>query len=610
MDEKIHEIDPAEVKVVHLTHFLNQLPVIVFGQVVAVLVVTYLLYGRVNSLSLSLWFGAFSSLILVRIFLYVRQINHPSTIENYKQRVVWHTLTAGAFGSLWGLMGFALIGTQSSQDEYIIITVLLGLVASSVAATANLRAVFIAFTACTLLPVMAKFLIVGGEHNIFLAFLLLFFMLSVYQFELGVHRALAESIKLRFNNFNLIENLTEEKLRAQDSQRNAENSLLSAEIANRSKSIFLAAASHDLRQPTHAVRLLNSALENTDLDPHQSRLVSDISSSMKALEELLDTLLDVSKLDAGTQRVKYKTAYLADVFDSLQRQYNPIASEQGIQLSFGETEAIVRTDVILLERLLSNLVSNAIRYTLEGSVTITANSVFKGWEIQVKDTGVGISAGDQSRIYEEFVQLDNSERDRSKGFGLGLAIVKRTAELLRLPLRLESVLGSGSVFTITVPLGDPNELDQTALPGPIEPSDLNEMLVLIIDDDRSVRSAMELLLKSWGCVVLPAATGQEAEDLIKQSATTPKAIITDLRLRDNENGMDVVARLNSQFNLNCPTLIITGDISPKKLEQISDTNYQLQHKPCDPLKLRHFLAQVYSDTTSSEATGRPEKSGP
>lgn len=592
-----HQIAGAEddIEVVHLAYFLKQLPMILVGQSIAALVVAVLIIGRLSNEIILAWLGVFMAVVFIRVLMYFHQTAHPGTINNRANRVFWHLSAVAILSSLWGGLAFTLLDNNQQLESLIIVMVLLGLVAGSVGSASNLRPMFLVCSSLTVLPAVVKFFLLDQAQYTFIGFLLLSFIFIVSEFEKRVYQSLTESIQLRFKNVKLIENITQEKVRAQDSQRNAEQSLRAAETANVAKSQFLAAASHDLRQPLHALRLLSSTLENTPLTSQQEPLVGNISSSVKSLEELLNSLLDVSKLDAGTQTVDCKTIYLSDVFNNLNRNYAAVSAEKGIQLKIEETEIIIRTDVILLERLLSNLVGNAVRYTAKGEIEISTENQSNRCVIKIKDTGIGISTEDQERIFDEFVQLDNPERDRSKGIGLGLAIVKRTAELLNLPLHIDSIIGKGTTFTLSVPIGDSVELDNVELPRKPTLEHLDGMLILVIDDELSVRNAVEGLLDSWGCLSLTASNGDEAERVIREVDTKPDAIIADLRLRDNETGVDVIHRINKLFQSPSPVIIMTGDIDPNSLRALQTTQYPILHKPCDPQVLLDYMAEIYSN---------------
>ncbi len=592
MDSTENTSNSEQIKLIQLQQFLSQLPTLLIAQAIVAVPVVYLTSHYTNFAGINLWVMGFCLILLLRSAMYFHHKTHASTLQNRQRRVVWHTFAGGAMGALWG--GLAFFTMQGANDPFtlLIVTVLIGMVASSVTSTAHLRPLFILHSITTLAPVALKFSLLGGPVFTAFSFLIVVFCVLTTLLSNSLQRTVVDSIQLRLNNLRLIGNLTHEKLRAEQSQRKAEAALLVAENANKAKTQFLAAASHDLRQPLHALRLLNSTLERTELNAEQAPLVQNMSSSVQSLKELLNSLLDISKLDAGTQSIEISNSALSNVFDALERHYAPVAESYEATLIFKPTKSIVCTDIILIERLLSNLISNALRYSPGGTVTVSDTLINERSVISVSDTGVGIHSEDQARIFEEFVQLDNPERDRSKGIGLGLAIVRRTAELLELSISLKSEPGVGSTFSVTVPTGDlqVNSIQPAEEENAID--DFDGLLVLVIDDELSVREAMDYLLDSWGCVTLTAGDGDEAENIIREIDTLPDAIIADLRLRDNETGVDVVERIHRVFDSTCPALILTGETAPNRLRQLNDSAYPILHKPCDPYELNQFLRQA------------------
>lgn len=588
-----HEFPSTKnIKLIRLQHFLAHLPTMLIAQAIVAVPVAFLVQERISQNTFNAWVALFCLILVLRALMYHHQINHPATPQNHLFRVACHTLAGGCMGALWGGLAFLTIQGEHDPFTLLIVMVLIGLVASSVTTTAHIRPLFIVNSIATLFPAALKFYLLGGPQFTVIVYLFLVFWIVTTLLSQSLQSTVIESIQLRLNNTKLIENLTCEKIRAEESQRKAEEALLEAENANKAKTQFLAAASHDLRQPLHALRLLNSTLESTELNAQQAPLVQNMSSSVHSLKELLNSLLDVSKLDAGTQSIEIANSRLSDVFSALERDYAPISASYNTKLIINPTRSVICTDVFLLERLLANLVSNALRYTPGGTVTVSQTINDNRCAISVADNGVGIRKEDQARIFDEFVQLDNPERDRSKGIGLGLAIVRRTAELLELPISLQSEPGVGSTFTVTVPLGESRPISVSPYDVAETTKDFDDLLVLVIDDELSVREAMDYLLDSWGCVTLTAGDGKEAEGIIKEIDTMPDAIIADLRLRDNETGVDVVERIHRLFGATCPALILTGETAPNRLRQLNDAAYPILHKPCDPVELNRFLKQA------------------
>jgi CheY-like chemotaxis protein/nitrogen-specific signal transduction histidine kinase len=394
------------------------------------------------------------------------------------------------------------------------------------------------------------------------------------------------SINLRYDNMELLDNLQHEKQRA-------ELALANEEKANHAKSRFLAAASHDLRQPLHSLRLFTTALALRTRDSQHRKLVTQIDSSVKSLEELFNALLDISKLDAGTVVVDKRHVNLDLLLSQINEELTPIAEEKGLAFEVVLNNHIVHTDSLLLERLLRNLISNAIRYTEKGTVRISSShSEDTGLiSIEVSDTGAGIPEDDQSRVYEEFVQLDNAERDRNRGIGLGLSIVKRICRLLNVEIELNSQTGRGSSFTVGIPVGDLSKTISEK-PSVIATHDhVGSLFVLVIDDEEKVCLAIESLLETWGCVVMTANSGEAALRQLSEIGEVPDIIVSDYRLRGAETGGDVVNRIRRSLGQEVPAIILTGDIAPERLIDIKALGLPTLHKPCEPEELRYLLAQ-------------------
>ena len=364
-----------------------------------------------------------------------------------------------------------------------------------------------------------------------------------------------------------------------------------AEQANVAKSKFLAAASHDLRQPLHALSLFASALSERIRYPEVRKIVDNIMSSVAALESLFNSLLDISKLDAGALQPQWHNVRLQRILDRLENDYRPQASDKGLILSITAAgDLCVRSDPALLERMLRNLMTNAIRYTAHGGVELTLDTAPERVRIAVRDTGIGIAPQDLDQIFAEYVQLQNPERDRSKGLGLGLAIVKRLADMLDHPVRVDSEPGRGSVFEISVPrAADGSDIGARA-PATAAPS-LDGLSVLVVDDDSANREATQSLLQGWGCRVLCADALASAVKAFQQ-ADAVHCVIADYRLREGCTGADVLNALESLHGEPLPALILTGDTGLAQKGRIGEQGYRLMQKPASPGRLRAFLMHV------------------
>lgn len=366
-----------------------------------------------------------------------------------------------------------------------------------------------------------------------------------------------------------------------------------AEQANQAKSKFLAAASHDLRQPLYALGLFSATLKQTVYTPGQIALVEKIEASVHALEDMFNTLLDLSRLEAGILQAQTRDIPLQQLFDRIARDHALQAEDKGLRFVVRPTSLRVHSDPLLLQRILSNLVSNALRYTRRGGVLLAARRRAGGVRVEVWDTGIGIETENLSRIFDEYFQVDNAARDRRQGLGLGLNIVRRLGELLGHAIEARSRPGLGSTFSVNLPAAMSSESceperrrDHRLVPG-----SFSGQRVLVIEDDADVREALRGLLESWGLTVLEAGGAGQA---LRTAGTDspPDLVISDYRLSAGENGIDTIASLRRAWNA-CPrALLISGDIAPESVAAMSASGLPVLHKPVHPARLRAVVATL------------------
>ena len=364
-----------------------------------------------------------------------------------------------------------------------------------------------------------------------------------------------------------------------------------ADAAVLAKSRFLAAASHDLRQPAHALGMFVARLSQLPNDPQTRELVAGVDASVRALQEMLDAFFDYSRLDSESMQVQLTAFPIADVFSQLRSGFAGTAAEKGLRLRIRRSDAWVTSDPVLLHRVFLNLVSNAIQYTNQGSVLLTCriNGARTHACIQVWDSGIGIAEIHHARIFEEFFQVKNEARDRAKGLGIGLSIVDRLCRVLGHGLSLRSRLGAGTRFTMMVPLA----LAQVRnTPGPVPElpvaNELESLEVLLIEDDELGSAALSGLLRSWGCKVSVAGDAQQACQRLKQSPV-PDFVVSDYRLPGGENGLDAVRRLREAAGRNIAACIISGDMDARLGQEALAAGLPLLRKPVRPAKLRSIL---------------------
>ena len=365
------------------------------------------------------------------------------------------------------------------------------------------------------------------------------------------------------------------------------------EAANVAKTRFLASASHDLRQPIHTVSLLVGLLKAKASQTDIQDLVERISRAVAAMEDLLKGLLDLSRLDAGVVTPDFHAVRINDVFDAIRSHLEPEADSNGLQLRFRKTTVVARTDPVIFERMLRNLVANGLRYTRRGGVLVGVRRAGSGrFRIEVYDTGVGIPEDRKEEIFQEFYQIGNASRDRSKGLGLGLSIVQRCARLLGHPLSVRSIPGRGSCFSITLSgLSDDSSLRKVTAPADATALDLCHQRIAIVEDEISVRDSMQQLLEHLGATVFCASSGDTLLAMLRRGDIYPDLIISDYRLRD-ESGLDVIREARMAFGDSLPALLVTGDTGHDDVMRIRRSGVPVLFKPFGINELREALATL------------------
>lgn len=376
-----------------------------------------------------------------------------------------------------------------------------------------------------------------------------------------------------------------------------------AETATLAKSRFLAAASHDLRQPTHALGMFVARLAQLPHDAQTSQLIGNLEASVQALQNLLDGLLDISRLEAKAVQVQLRPFALAELFDQLQHGLTISAVEKGLLLRVRPTAVWVMSDATLLHRILLNLVVNALRYTRQGSVLVACRVAGDGQHVRIEvwDSGIGIAPEHHEAIFKEFYQVGNTERDRSKGLGLGLNIVERTAQLLGHRLQMHSTLGGGTRFSLLVPLVPLGAAMAVPVPQSVETlNNLAGLVVLVVEDDALAREGLVSLLESWGYVV-GVADGLSAALSQLEAGLIPDVIVSDYRLRDEENGIETIRQLRTQAGWLIPACLMSGDTDAGLMQAATEASLTLLHKPVRPAKLRSLIRHLAADIQTSGA---------
>lgn len=379
-----------------------------------------------------------------------------------------------------------------------------------------------------------------------------------------------------------------------EAERLREEARRTAEQAALSRSRFLASASHDLRQPLQALALFVSRLERRDLDPTAREVVGNIRESVATLSSLLNGLLDMSKFDAGMTQVRVADVPLREVFVQLRRDFGAVAERAGLRLRLRDTDCVVRSDPVLLRRVLGNLVVNAISYTRAGGLVVGARRRGQGVRLEVWDSGIGIPPDQLDLIFQEFYQVGNPARERREGLGLGLAIVERACRALGHPVEVKSRLGRGSVFAVTVPAAQEAAGSiGGAVTAFVPPPKLAlGGTVAVVEDDPAVRRALVTLLRDWQCAVVAAANGADLLAALAEARARPDVVIADLRLPGGMDGLAVAAAVSAELGHAVPALVVTGDTDPDRLRAALAAGCMLLHKPIEAADLHGALVRL------------------
>lgn len=552
-------------------------------------IVVYALWGRIEQSVLLGWLLSIYLLSAIRFIDWIWLWTNPVGKNNITARIIWLTGYSAMSGCIWGSAGLFFLSPEDTDAALLISMTLPAMVAGSTASLSVLLPAYFAFAIPTLLLIAYRLLTFDNRVFVAAGVLTLLFLVANLIFGRNINRSIVESIKLRFENIGLLENFRQQKYRADAARKKAEH-------ANIAKSKFLAAASHDLRQPLHTLSLFVDVLKESKSDRERASLFPRIDLSLEALRKLFDALLDLSRLDAKVVKPEISHFDSTELLESLMMEFKQAAGKKNLYIKIHAAAAIVISDRLLLERVLRNLLSNAIRYTDSGGILLSTRLRGDTVLLQVWDSGIGIPKQSQQEVFVEFQQLHNAHRDRTEGLGLGLALVQRLCLLLRHPLELRSQPGRGSVFSIRVPSGSASLSVDKRSTIRAHGGDFNGRSILVIDDECGVLDAMQALLSKWGCEVVIAESLDDAVAELNKRQITPDLVLSDLRLRDGATGIEAIEGVRHQFGDSIPGVLITGDTEPSRIKIAKESGYELLQKPLRPAHLRAVIQHYYSDT--------------
>ena len=490
----------------------------------------------------------------------------------YRATLVWHSAS-------WGLAPLMFMPAGDLAYTAVMLLGLLGIAGSGVTAMASDKTSVMLWIVPLIGPVPVVLLWHYSLANLGLAVFSLLFIFINLLYVLRQNHVLSTTLRAQFENAALVKRL------------NHQVELTAA--ASKDKSRFLAAASHDLRQPLHALSFFGSTLEKRMADSPDLPLIYNMMRSIEALDKSFNAILDVSKLDAQTIEPHLQLFPLRDLFRRLQMSFGGQAEEAGLQLRFKPGGKIVKSDPQLLERTLANLIQNGLRYCRSGGIVVLARNWKGGINIEVWDTGIGIPEPELPKIFGEFYQVANPERDRNKGLGIGLAIVARLTLLLDHTLTVQSRIGQGSLFRIWIKGSDLEQMDEFTVGSDTVPTRIDDTrTVLFIDDEEAIRTSVSDLLRQWGYTVLATATVDEARRAALNHDAVIDVVISDLRLRGGEDGIRAIEQIRQVCGYTVPAVLVTGDTAPDQVQRIHESGLIVLFKPVRPKDLYDVLKRI------------------
>lgn len=577
------------------------------------------LWRQADPVALWGWAAAVVAVSLSRINLWQR-CRHCLSHENARRWRFRYTLGSTLSGCVWGSTALLFVRPDDPTSLILVSFVIGGMAAGAVTTLSAHLPAFILYVVASVLPLNLRLVSLGEATSLAMAGMATVYVVGLFIVGRSFNAALIRSLVLNEENTRLLAT-REQEVRMRTADLRAANAELEREIgerkavearleearaeaerANEAKSRFLAAASHDLRQPLQSMFLFASALHRHVSGRAGIEALTRIERGLDMLKALLDSLLDLSRLDANVMQPEIAAVPLRPVFEDIIAAFGRIAASKGIQLKCEVlADTTVRSDQLLLGRMLRNLVENALRYTDRGSIILSSHDEGTTLRIDVMDTGIGIAPEQLERIFDEFHQVGNPERDKAQGLGLGLAIVQRLSRILDHPVEVRSQPGVGSTFSIRLPkaTGAPAEPVPCKAEEPAASGVGRRMMV--IDDDPMVLLALNTIFEQWGYGVTMAGSKEEALGLL-QPQGPPHLIVADYRLRNGRIGTDAIRSIRAACGTQIPSIVLTGETGRECENEAETVGALVLHKPVTPHDLAFALKRL-SVTVHAEGLG-------
>jgi signal transduction histidine kinase/ActR/RegA family two-component response regulator len=580
----------------------RQVPAVLAANLINSNLVVAALWQSDDQRVLVAWASAVLALSLMRVGLWTRYRFRPSKDDadgTKTARWGWfYTVGSTASGLLWGMAAVLFVRQGDPISLLLISFVLGGMAAGAVTSLSSNLPAFYLYLLTSLLPLGGQMLVMGDRVSLAICGMAAVYAVGLVVICRNFNAALIRALTLNEENAQLLASM-EEKVQDRTSDLQAANAMLTearaeAEQANQAKSRFLAAASHDLRQPLQSMFLFANALHHHVSSKSGMDALVRIERGLDVLKGMLDSLLDVSRLDVNVIQPELAVFPLGPMLDDICVSYRRVAASKRIELCCGPlNDVLVHSDQGLLGRMVRNLVENAIRYTETGQITLSTRLSGGHVHVDVTDTGIGIAADQLDRIFEEFHQIGNPERDKARGLGLGLAIVQRLSTILDHPVDVRSILGEGSTFSIQVPAVEGVSLLPAAAVPAAGFTDLGRSVALI-DDDPLVLLALGTVFEGWGYAVTMAGSKEEALGRLQPSAA-PHLIVADYRLRNGKVGSDAIKGIRAACGVSVPSIILTGETGRECETDAEELGAMVLHKPVTPNQLDFALKRLFGD---------------